>query len=135
MRVVATFGTDFVPTKRRPRFGNGRTYSPKANEREEAEVRKAFKAANPGFEPLTGAVGVSIEVMRKLPKGRPKRVLSEPDTMKPDADNIAKAVLDALNGAAWLDDSQVVHLKARKRDRVRRETDLMQVAIYDMEDK
>ena len=34
--------------------------------------------------------------------------------MKPDCDNIAKAVLDALNGLAYKDDSQVTELTVRK---------------------
>ena len=35
-------------------------------------------------------------------------------TKKPDCDNIAKAVLDALNGIAYYDDSQITHLIIRK---------------------
>lgn len=34
---------------------------------------------------------------------------------KPDIDNIIKAVLDALNGVAYRDDTQVTELHARKR--------------------
>ena len=34
---------------------------------------------------------------------------------KPDADNIAKIVLDALNGVAYEDDSQVINLSVQKR--------------------
>ena len=33
---------------------------------------------------------------------------------KPDVDNIAKAVLDALNGVIWVDDKQVVELTVKK---------------------
>lgn len=33
---------------------------------------------------------------------------------KPDVDNIAKVVMDALNGLAWHDDSQIVSLSAYK---------------------
>jgi Holliday junction resolvase RusA-like endonuclease len=36
-------------------------------------------------------------------------------TVKPDADNVAKIVLDALNGSAFCDDAQVVHLQVLKR--------------------
>ena len=36
-------------------------------------------------------------------------------TKKPDCDNIAKIVLDALNGIAYPDDSQVVSLDIEKR--------------------
>ncbi len=35
-------------------------------------------------------------------------------TQKPDADNVAKAVKDALNGVAWRDDSQVCRLIVEK---------------------
>ena len=33
---------------------------------------------------------------------------------KPDCDNFAKMVLDALNGVAYLDDSQCIKLSVRK---------------------
>lgn len=35
-------------------------------------------------------------------------------TVKPDADNIGKAVCDALNGLVWVDDSQVVDCRVKK---------------------
>ena len=34
---------------------------------------------------------------------------------KPDADNIAKIILDALNGEAYHDDAQIVQLSVRKQ--------------------
>ena len=34
---------------------------------------------------------------------------------KPDADNVAKIVLDSLNGIAWVDDSKVSILTVRKQ--------------------
>ena len=34
---------------------------------------------------------------------------------KPDTDNIAKAILDALNGLAYYDDAQIVELTVAKR--------------------
>lgn len=36
-------------------------------------------------------------------------------TKKPDADNIAKIILDSLNGIAFHDDSQIVRLVVEKR--------------------
>ena len=35
--------------------------------------------------------------------------------VKPDLDNVVKAVLDALNGVVYRDDAQVVNLVATKR--------------------
>ena len=68
-------------------------------------------------------VRVSVTTARGMPKGRPKRVQEEPDVFKPDVDNIAKLVLDALNGTAWVDDTQVTSLSVLKfaRDRVAEE--------------
>jgi len=36
-------------------------------------------------------------------------------TIKPDTDNIAKSILDSLNGIAYKDDKQVVMLTVEKR--------------------
>lgn len=35
-------------------------------------------------------------------------------TIKPDTDNIAKSILDSLNGIAYKDDKQIVSLKVDK---------------------
>ena len=45
----------------------------------------------------TGRLSVSIEA-------------SAPDARRRDLDNLLKAVLDALNGVAWVDDSQIARL-------------------------
>jgi Holliday junction resolvase RusA-like endonuclease len=39
---------------------------------------------------------------------------SERPTKKPDLDNLAKSVLDALNGVIYQDDSQIVSLHMTK---------------------
>lgn len=55
---------------------------------------------------------VAITLAFFLP--RPKKSGAEP-TRRPDIDNYAKAVLDAMNdGLAWDDDSQVITLLAHK---------------------
>lgn len=103
-----------VPFKRRPKFGKGRTYDPAANRYEAAEIRRAYTG------PLHyGPVKVTVDVFKALPKRTPKRVESEPDVTKPDADNVAKAVMDALNGVAYTDDAQVAKLVVTKHDRTR----------------
>ena len=59
---------------------------------------------------------------------------SHPDVQKPDADNDAKLVLDALNGLAWEDDQQVNDLHVIKSDR-RRGTEPRTLVNIEWEDK
>ena len=54
------------------------------------------------------------------------------DKRKRDLDNLAKAVMDALNGAAWLDDSQIVDLHIRKSHTDNAEWEGVKVEISDV---
>lgn len=65
------------------------------------------------------SVSVTIWTQRPLPKSRAKKISTEEDTYKPDADNVTKLVLDALNGVAWADDAQVTDLNVHKKYRYR----------------
>ena len=110
-----------VRGKGRPRFARGgHAYTPKGTRDYERAIREAFENA-PGRppEPFSGPIAVCIMTYRQLPKSAPKSVIREPDMHKPDADNVAKIVLDALNGVAWLDDAQVTSLTVVKLDRTR----------------
>ena len=46
---------------------------------------------------------------------RPKKMVREKHTVKPDIDKLTRCVLDALTGVAWRDDSQVISVRAYKR--------------------
>jgi Holliday junction resolvase RusA-like endonuclease len=59
---------------------------------------------------ITACLGVPAGTATK----RKARMLGELPTKKPDADNIAKIVADALNGIAYYDDAQIVDLQVRK---------------------
>lgn len=121
-----------VRGKGRPRFTRGGpVYTPKGTRDYERAIREAFENA-PGRppEPFSGPIDVTIVTSRQLPKSTPKSVIREPDTHKPDADNVAKIVLDALNGVAWLDDAQVTSLTVVKLDRERCE-ECLRVRITD----
>lgn len=68
-----------------------------------------------------GVHGDPVEVVIDLVFARPKSHLRKnglakdaPATPRCDLDNCAKAVLDALNGVAWDDDSQVTRLVVEK---------------------
>ena len=117
--MIVEFDVPFVAGQKRPRFvrATGRTYKDDSDSKRERRIAAAYVAA--GGVVLDGPVAVLIDCWRPLPKSRPKRVESEPNTLKPDADNVAKLVLDALNGVAYRDDAQVVVLRVTKHDRMR----------------
>lgn len=102
----------------RPRFTRkGRAYDPREMKEYKAAIAAAYtEQAGKVFD---GPVVVSVHAYRPLAKSTPKKVTRQAWTSKPDADNIAKAVLDALKGVAWRDDSQVVKLEVVKHDRTR----------------
>lgn len=69
---------------------------------------------------LDGPLEVVLEMRFPIPaswsKAKRARALAgiEWHTSKPDADNVAKAILDACNGVVFRDDSQIVMLIATK---------------------
>ena len=110
----------FVAGKARPRYARGRMYTPSSTTNaEHAIAREWRRVAGNAHAPKGRPVRVDITTERPLPKSRPKRVTWEHDTFKPDCDNVAKLVLDGLNGVAWHDDAQVVSLHVRKSIRKR----------------
>ena len=117
-----------IPTKRRPRFGNGRAYTDRTTVAEEAAIANAYRG--PFFQ---GKVYVRIDVYPRLPKSTPKGIKSSPTLKKPDADNIGKIFLDALQGKAYADDKQVAELHVVKHDMQRIETDYCVCTIKALE--
>lgn len=72
---------------------------------------------------------------------RPKRLLWKskpmprlPHTSKPDAENVAKAGLDALTGIAWRDDAQVSYLAIEKAYCAGDEMPRVEITIRTMDD-
>lgn len=106
----------FVRGKGRPRFvrATGRAYTPDKTAEAMAAIRAAWEDMTDDKAPSGTPVSVTIMTTRPLPKSRPKKVMREADTVKPDADNIAKCALDSLNGVAWDDDTQVTRLNVMK---------------------
>ena len=116
----------------RPRFTRaGRIYDPLAMKRHKAAIAAAYsEQVGVKFEGVP--LAVSVHAYKALPKRTPKRVTRKPWTEKPDADNIGKAVLDALNGVAWADDSQVVQFEVVKHDRTRHVAEGLNVYIREV---
>ena len=121
-----SFSAPFVKGKARPRFSNGRAYTPKGTKDAERQIESAYRrACLDAFGALqTASEGVPVIIdictTRNVLSGfRRRDGASHADLQKPDADNIAKLVLDALNGVAYEDDSQVDSLMVVKGTRVR----------------
>lgn len=73
------------------------------------QIAEAFPA-EPNLEPYI----VVLHFVIRRPKSMPKKE-SNIHTKRPDLDKLTRAVLDALTGRVWKDDSQVVSLTVSKR--------------------
>jgi len=103
--------------KGRPRFvrATGRAYTPPKTAVGEWQIRQAFLSQLVVPEPLTGPLRLTVVAVVRMPQALPKsrRTQARPIT-RPDIDQYVKSALDALNGHAYVDDSQVVDLEAHK---------------------
>jgi Holliday junction resolvase RusA-like endonuclease len=105
--------------KGRPKFTrDGHCFTPKATREYESLIAEEYKAAK--GELLDGYIRVNIKAYYKIPKsttkinrGKIEAGIIKP-AVKPDVDNVVKAILDGLNGVAYHDDSQVVYVDAEK---------------------
>lgn len=113
-----------ITPKGRPRFfmkdGRVRTYTPTDTATYESWVRMCWHEQGGQRYSDDAQLDVVITAAFPIPKSvsKAKRILMEQGkilpTKKPDCDNIAKSILDALNGIAYRDDSQVVSLTVQK---------------------
>ena len=108
-----------VMGKARPRVTrSGHAYTPKNTVNYENYVKLKYVAD--GGERREGPIKAVIHVFYEIPQSATKKrrtaILEglELPTKKPDADNIAKIILDSLNGIAFHDDSQVTNLVVEK---------------------
>lgn len=86
------------------RHAHGRTY--KNPDAQKFQMVAQTQARTLGLtEPLTGPIRLWVS-------------LHPPGKKSIDLDNSMKAAIDALNGIAWLDDSQLVEILARKAEPV-----------------
>ena len=107
---------------RSARLPNGRTthYTPQKTRTWEGIARSfAIDAFGEDREPLDCPVALDILIVYSIAKSWPEwkrraALIGEIEpTVKPDADNVEKAVKDALNGVVWRDDCQVVNTTKR----------------------
>ena len=106
--------------KARPKFsrqGNFvKTYTPEKTVNYENFVKMCWM--NSGAEKLKGNIIAVIVARFLIPQSYSKKKRRELNEKycpkKPDCDNIAKSILDALNGIAYDDDSQIIDLSVTK---------------------
>jgi len=118
MRIVV----DGVPVaKGRPRMTrSGHTYTPEKTKEYEAKILGAYLSSQRDFFDSDTPLRVEMTVVLPIAESLSKREKIEREngekkpTSRPDLDNYIKC-LDALNGWAWHDDSQIVCIVAEKR--------------------
>lgn len=107
--------------KARPRMTKaGVAYTPQRTTNYESLVRYTYQSLYGNREPLKGRIEAHIVAVFPVPKSYSKKLTtallsgSRNYDKKPDCDNLAKSVLDALNGIAYNDDSQITSLHVVK---------------------
>lgn len=103
--------------KDRPRFAGGHAYTAPATKEYEDRVKFEYARQCRNYR-FDGAVSVEITVFEEPKKSCSKKerekLIGTPAVGKPDTDNVAKIIMDALNGVAFIDDKQVAVLKVYK---------------------
>jgi len=108
--------------KERPRVNRntGAVYTPTKTASFEEKVKWAFKgkyniAEKPSEKPFKAKIVAVFKPAESLSKKKKEELLYKVSyTNRPDVDNIAKIILDSLNGLAYKDDSQVTALLVLK---------------------
>lgn len=98
--------------KGRPRFTrSGHIYTPKKTSAYEETVRLCWKTqSGQGFSggvPLLASIMAYFPIPKSVSKKKAAAMTGTFHKSRPDADNVAKAILDALKGHVYPDDSAV----------------------------
>jgi len=108
-----------VPWSRAQRNGGQYFTAPKARAAMKA-LAWAAKAEMKGAPPATGPLKITVGFMYEIPNSWDRFKRNEAlgggikPTGRPDIDNLGKLVLDALKGVVFVDDAQLVSLRAGK---------------------
>ena len=107
--------------KQRPRVTrSGIAYTPSKTVNYETLVKYTYQSLYRNRELILGCIEATITAVFPIPKSYSKKKTEEllnghnNYDKKPDCDNLAKIILDSLNGIAYKDDSQVTSLHINK---------------------
>lgn len=92
----------------------------------------AVNARNAGVRPSDESVLIMLAAHFELPKYRHQKTRKVPESWhckKPDVDNIAKMVMDGLQGVAYTDDSRACALHCEKVERAQGEDPFLEVWV------
>ena len=112
-----------ITGKGRPRVNTTTAiaYTPAKTKEYEELVKQYFIIKYRRINPLEGRIKINITAYFSVPKNTSKKqeenMLNNTisPTKKPDIDNIAKIILDALNKLAFKDDNQITKLEIEKK--------------------
>lgn len=112
-----------ITGKGRPRVNTTTAiaYTPAKTKEYEELVKQYFFIKYRRINPLEGRIKINITAYFSVPKNTSKKqeenMLNNAisPTKKPDIDNIAKIILDALNKLAFKDDNQITKLEIEKK--------------------
>lgn len=126
MRVL-NYTVSPIPIKRRVRTTRtGHAYTDEKTREDLQRVKDSYTG-----ELYECAVGLIATIYKPLPKHTKDPVQF---VQKPDIDNILKALLDGLNGVAYLDDKQVIAINISKFPRISHdEIERVEYTVYPME--
>ena len=100
--------------KGRPRFYGGHAVTPEKTRKYEKLIRDSWEHGIVEGEYLVIAMAFTMPIPQSYSNKKKKELEGQPHTKKPDLDNLVKAVLDALNGVAYMDDSRISNINASK---------------------
>lgn len=129
-----------IKGKERPRFNayTRRTYTPLKTKNYEEQIKNGYiiSVGNKMLFKPKEPVGIEIIACFKIPKSARKKDVrlmldkTIKPTKKPDVDNIAKVVCDALNKLAYQDDAQIAEINVKKIYSTQEKLD---IALYPLE--
>lgn len=116
----------------RPRVNYSRrsTYKPNEDKKWERKIKEEYINSG-GMHFGDKPIAMAVISHRAIPESYSKKIIEEPDTIKPDASNILKSVEDALNKIAYYDDKQIVCAIPLKKKRKRDQREHLEIIISD----